>query len=171
MNCKILLVVLAVLCSVPAPALAQGNVWTASVITGTPAVNAGGVINTLSCDACPHGRGVRLQAAFNGQAYLYIPVTASAGVTFTQIRIRADDNSPNVWARAEFIRQPRTDDAGGAVVLGSVTTVDALADGFQWAVAAFPAHIINYGTFSYYIRVTLKRDLGQVVTAYDVTLQ
>jgi hypothetical protein len=170
MNFKNCLVLLTVLNTAGATAFGQ-NIWSASAITGTPAVNAGGVINTLSCDACPHGRGVRLQAAFNGEAYLYLPVTSAGAVTFSQIRLRAEDNSPNVSVRAEFIRQPRTNDVGGAVVLGSVTTVDAVADGFQWAVAAFPAHVLNYGEYSYYIRITLKRNVGQVVTAYDISLQ
>ena len=165
------LALMALACS--ATSHAQPGLWSASAVTGVPHFPAAGAVSTQTCDVgCGHGRGVRLAAGFAGTAYLYSPVTSVHGITFGKINLRAEDNTPGGYVRAEFVRQPRNLDLAGAVTLGSVTTVDAVGDGFQVATAVFAPVILDLTHYSYYIRITLKRDAGQInITAYDVSLQ
>src|SRR5262245_60960226 len=144
-------------------ARAQAPLWSASAVTGVPHFPAAGAVSTQSCDAaCVHGRGVRLAGAFAGTAYLYIPVTSANAVKFGTLNLRAEDNAAGGSVRAEFIRQPRNGDLAGAVVIASVTTVNAAGDGFQVATTVFAPETLDLNHYSYYIRITLKRDAAQI---------
>jgi len=147
--------------------------WSASAVTGVPHFLADGTVNTQTVET-GHGRGVRLKNLFIGAAYVYVPVTADHGTTFRVLGLRAEDNSPGGYVKAELIRQPRNAAAGPAVSLATVTTDDVFvpADGFQFRTALFNPLTLDMSLFSYYIRITLKRDNSQLkVTAYDVSLE
>jgi hypothetical protein len=135
--------------------LSAQNVWTANATTGVPNFQSNGTVKTTTVDTTIHGRGVRPRFAPDGSgtSYLYIPVTAPNGSTFSCIGLRAMDNSSSGAIRAEFVRQPRNGNAGPAVTLGGVGSVDAAGDGFQFVTNPFAAQVINYTLFTYYIRI------------------
>lgn len=138
--------------------LSAQSVWTANATTAVPNFQANGVVKTTTVDTTIHGRGVRprMSAEGMGISYLYIPVTAPNASTFACIGLRAMDNSNAGAIRAEFIRQPRNANAGPAVTLGGVGSVNAAGDGFQFVTAPFAAQVINYPLFTYYIRVSMS---------------
>lgn len=134
------------------------NVWTANATTAVPNFQSNGSVKTMTEDTTIHGRGIRPRLVTEGMgtSYAYIPVTAPNGSTFACIGLRAMDNQPSGAIRAEFIRQPRNGNAGPAVTLGAVGSVNAAGDGFQFVTAAFGAQAINYPAFTYYVRLTFS---------------
>jgi hypothetical protein len=152
-------------------------VWSANVATAAPNFLSTGVVKTTTVDSTIHGRGVRprMTVEGNGSSYLYIPVTAPNASTFGCIGLRGMDNSNLGTIRAEFWRQPRNGNAGPSVLLGSVNSVDAAGDGFQFQMAPFAAVAINYSLFTHYIRVTMTHQntstaVTPSVIALDVSL-
>jgi len=91
-----------------------------------------------------------------GVSYVYIPVTAPNTTKFACIGLRAMDNSPSGAIRAEFVRQPRNGNAAPAVTLGTVSSVDAAGDGFQFRTNPFAVQVIDYSLYTYYIRVGMS---------------
>lgn len=153
------------------------TVWSANVATAAPNFLSTGVVKTTTVDSTIHGRGVRprMSAEGNGTSYLYIPVTAPNATVFGCIGLRGMDNSNAGTIRAEYWRQPRNANAGPSVLLGSVISVDAAGDGFQFQMAPFAAVAVNYSQFTHYIRVTMTHQsastaLTPSVIALDVSL-
>jgi hypothetical protein len=138
--------------------LAAQNVWTANATTAVPNFQSNGSVKTTTVDTTIHGRGIRPRPAPDGSgtSFAYIPVTAPNGSTFACIGLRAMDNLSSGAIRAEFIRQPRNGNAGPAVTLGGVASVNAGGDGFQFVTNAFAAQVINYPSFTYYVRLTFS---------------
>lgn len=147
--------------------------WSANAATAVPHFQADSTLKSRTFDLGLNGRGVRHANNQIASAYLYVPVTANNGDTFSKIGLRAEDGTANGFVRAELFRQPRNGIAGGAVLIGSVTTNNA---GFQSVDAAFLAaflpHSLDLSQFTYYIRITLQRNVAaDNVTALDVSLQ
>jgi hypothetical protein len=134
------------------------NVWTANATTAVPNFLSNGTVKTTTVDTTIHGRGVRPRTTPEGfgTSFLYIPVTAPNGTTFACIGLRAMDNSISGNIRAEFVRQPRNGNAGPAVTLGAVGSVDAAGDGFQFVTGPFAAQVLNYSQNTYYIRLNMN---------------
>jgi hypothetical protein len=153
--------------------LAAQNVWTANATTAVPNFQSNGSVKTTTVDATIHGRGIRPRFAPDGAgtSFAYIPVTAPNGSTFACIGLRAMDNLSSGAIRAEFIREPRNGNAGPAVTLGAVGSVNAAGDGFQFVTNAFAAQVINYPLFTYYIRLTFSyQSSGLVATPSPIAL-
>jgi hypothetical protein len=147
--------------------------WSANAATAVPHFQADSTLRSRTFDLGLNGRGVRHANNQIGSVYLYVPVTANNGDTFSKIGLRAEDSTVNGFVRAELFRQPRNAVAGGAVLIGSVTTNNA---GFQFVNAAFFAaflpHSLDLTQFTYYIRITLQRNVAaDTVTALDVSLE
>lgn len=132
--------------------------WSANATTAVPNFQSTGVVKTTTVDATVHGRGLRPRMTPEGfgTSFAYIPVTAPQGTQFACIGLRAADNSPAGSITAEFLRQPRQADPGPAVTMGTVTTINAAGDGFQFVTAPFPVQVIDYDRYSYYVRLVFS---------------
>jgi hypothetical protein len=144
------------------------NVWSACAVTAVPYYDAAGNVRTQTFDLPLNSRGIRLLPGFNGTAYAYLPVTASNGAVFSKIVLVAQDPAGGL-VRAEFFKQPRIG-PGIPTLLGVVTTIAVGAVQTRISVP-FAPEVINQANFAYYIRLTLKRDANQLITAYDVSLE
>ena len=144
------------------------QIWNASAVVAVPNFQSDGTQRLRTWDPGVNGKGIRLRDLFIGSTFAYIDVTAPHGVTFKKINLRAE-GSVSGSVRAEFFKQRRDGNAAGAVLLGTVTTVGG---GFQFVSSALPApELIDRVLWSYYIRLTLKRDVSLgAPTAYDVSL-
>ena len=147
--------------------------WSANATTAVPHFQADSTLRSRTFDLGVNGRGVRHANNEIGSVYLYVPVTANNGETFSKIGLRAEDGTVNGFVRAELFRQPRNAVAGGLVLIGSVMTNNG---GFQFVnaafVGAFLPHSLDLSQFTYYVRITLQRNVAaDTVTALDVSLE
>lgn len=145
------------------------QIWNSSAVAAVPYFQADGTQVFRTWDPGVNGKGLRLKDACNcTSSYAYLDVSAANGTIFKRIQLRAE-GSASGSVRAEFFKQPRDAAAGGAVLIGWVITAGG---GFQFVSANFAAaETIDRVHWSYYVRLTLKRDVSTGgPTAYDVTL-
>jgi hypothetical protein len=143
-------------------------IWNSSAVAAVPFFRADGTQSFRTWDPGANGKGLRLKDMYIGVSYAYLDVSAPNGATFRKIQLRAE-GSVSGAVRAEFFKQRRDADPGGAILIGGVTTVGG---GFQFVASGFAAaEVIDRLRWSYYVRLTLRRDVGLgAPTAYDVTL-